>query len=194
MIPKNTAKVISFLLRNLAKVGYNINQVANSIRISVGSAFKILKALEKDNLLAAQAIGNAIYYSLNLENQEAVKLCELLLLEEKRQLAGYAKLYADSLQAFGGAELIVLFGSVLAKKEFNDVDALFVTGKVKETASFCLQLSKLRSKPVVPLILGKEDLVNEIRAGKEAVLDIIRKGVVLKGEPVFVEAIKNAKK
>ncbi len=194
MIPKNTAKLIRFLLRNIIEYGYNINQIAKSLKISVGSSFKILKDLEKNNIVIAQNIGNAINYKLNLDNLEAVKLCELLILEEKRQLNGYAKVYGELLQKFEKAELIVLFGSVLTKKEFNDVDVLFVTNKVKEVNDFCLELSKIRTKPIIPLMLKKEDLIKELKNKKDAIISLIKVGIVLKGESVFVEVIKNARR
>jgi len=194
MIPKNTAAVVRFLLRNIESYGYNSNQIAKFLNISVGSSFKILKELEKNKILASQTISNAVNYSLNLNNPEAAKLCELLLLEEKRQLRSYAKLYSESLQDFDKAELIILFGSVLTKKEFNDVDVLFVTKKTKEVTDFCLDLSKIRTKPVVPLILNKKDVIKEIKNRKEAILSLIKEGIILKGESVFIEIIKNAKK
>ena len=183
MIPKNTAKLMRFLLRDMSKYGYNVNQVARHLKISVGSSFKILKELEKNKIVNAESIGNAVNYNLNLENPETSKICELLLLEEKRQLNGYPKIYSEFLQEFKKAELIILFGSVLTKKEFNDVDVLFVTNKFKEVNDFCLELSKIRTKPVVPLILKKE-----------AILSLVKEGIILKGESVFIEVIKNAKK
>lgn len=194
MIPKNTAKLIRFLLRNIEKHGYNINQIAKSLKISVGSSFKILKELERNKLVTAESIGNAVNYNLNLDNPETVKLCELLLLEEKRQLSGYAKLYSESLQEFEKAELIILFGSILTKKEFNDVDVLFITNKPKEVNDFCLELPKIRTKPVVPLILKKKDLINEIKNKKEVILSLIKEGIIIKGESRFLEVIKNARK
>ena len=194
MIPKNTAKLIRFLLRNIERFGYNINQIAKYLKISVGSSFKILKDLEKNKIVTSQTIGNAVNHNLNLDNPETVKLCELLILEEKRQLSGYAKLYSESLQEFEKAELIILFGSIFKKKEFNDVDVLFVANKSKEVNDFCLELSKIRTKPVVPLILKKQDLIKELKNGKEAILSLIKEGIILKGESVFVELIKNAKK
>src|SRR3989338_2364182 len=113
MIPKNTAMVVMFLLRNTDKFGYNINQIARLNNISVGSVFKILKELEKDNLVIKNEISNASHYKLNFDNPETKKLCELLLLGEKRNLKGYAKLYADEVLKFKDAEMIILFGSVL---------------------------------------------------------------------------------
>src|SRR3989344_3439385 len=108
MISKNTAKLIRYLLRNIEKYGHNINKIAKSIDISVGSSFKILKDLEKS------------------------------------KLSSYAKLYSESLKEFKKAELIVLFGSILKKKEFNDVDVLFIANP-KEVNDFCLELSKTRT-------------------------------------------------
>lgn len=193
MKENNESRIIRFLLRNHAKPGFNINTIAKKLEISVGSAFKILKELEKKGMAAVERLGNACFYSLNLANEETAKLCELLLLGEKRNLAGYAKLYAEDIQKFGKADLIVMFGSVLRKKEFNDVDILFVTDKARDVSRFCLDLSKIRAKPVVPLILKKEDAIRELKEGKEVMQTIIKEGIVLTGESVFVEIIKNAK-
>lgn len=191
MIPKNTSKIILFLLKNINEFGYNINQISKVLKISVGSAFKILKDLEKDNITMHKEISNASYYKLNLNNKETTKICELLLLAEKRRLKGHAKIYAKDIMKFDSAEMIILFGSILKGKEFNDVDVLFVTGNVKKVNDFCLEISKIRTKPVVPLILKKEDLINEIKNRKDAILNIIKEGIILRGESEFIEVIKH---
>ena len=191
MIPKNTKKIILHLLRNLELV--NINQISKKISISVGSAFKILKDLEKNNIVLSSNLGNAKFYQINLNNEETIKWCEILLSEERRNLKGYSKVYAEEIQKFEHAELIILFGSVLNNKDFNDVDVLFITNKPKEVTNFCLNLYKIRSKPVVPLILKKEDLINEIKNKKEVVLNILKTGIILRGESVFLEVLKNVK-
>ncbi len=191
MIPKNTAMVVMFLLRNTDKFGYNINQIAKLNKISVGSAFKILKELEKDKLIIKNEISNASHYKLNVENPETTKLCELLLLAEKRNLKGYAKIYADEIIKFKDAEMMVIFGSVLRGKDFNDVDVLFITNQVKKVNNFCLEISKVKTKPVVPLIIKQEDLIKALKQKKEAIINMMKEGIVLKGEAVFLEVIKN---
>src|SRR3989344_4242679 len=170
MIPKNTGKVIMFLLRNLGKFGYNINQIAKLNKISVGNAFN---------------------YTLNFDNPETTKLCEFLLLAERRTLKGYAKIYADELIKFKDAEMMVIFGSVLRGKEFNDVDVLFVTNKVRKVNNFCLEISKVKTKPVVPLIMKQEDLIKALEQKKEAIVNMMKEGIVLKGEAVFFGVVKN---
>lgn len=191
MIPKNTAMVVMFLLRNTDKFSYNINQIAKLNKISVGSAFKILKELEKDKLIIKNEISNASHYTLNFDNPETTKLCELLLLAEKRDLKGYAKIYAEEIIEFKDAKMIVIFGSILRGKEFNDVDVLFITNQVKRVNNFCLEISKVKTKPVVPLIMTQEDLIKAMKQKKEAILGMMKEGIVLRGESIFVEVIKN---
>ncbi|MEK6959813.1 MAG: hypothetical protein AABX47_01450 [Nanoarchaeota archaeon] len=194
MIPKNTAKIIRLLLRRTDRIGLNINQIAKACEISVGSAFKILKSLENDRLASCQKIGNGSFYSLDLGNKEAVKICELLLLEERRNLKGYARLYAKDIETFGKAKMIVLFGSVLRGNRFNDVDALFVTERAKEAADFCDSLSAARTKVISPLIIPIYDLIREMKKGGGVVGSIVKEGVIIKGEDSFVEAIRDGRK
>lgn len=180
-----------YLLRNVNELGYNINQIAKLNSISVGSAFKVLKELEKNKLIIKKEISNASHYRLNFDNPETTKLCEFLLLAEKRGLKGYAKMYAEEVIKFKDAELIIIFGSVLKGKEFNDVDILFISSQTKKVNDFCLEISKVRTKPVVPLIMKREDLIKAMKQKKEAILSMIKEGIVLKGESIFVEAMKN---
>src|SRR3989344_3704565 len=191
MMPKNTKKILLYLLKNFEL--NNINQISKKLEISVGSAFKTLKKLEEENIVFVVNLGNAKYYKLNLESRETIKFCELLLLEEKRNLKGYAKIYSDEIENFKNADLIILFGSILRKKEFNDIDVLFITKEIKSVTQFCLDISKTKSKPVVPLIMKREDLINELKIKKDSILDVIRSGVVLKGGSIFLEVIKNVK-
>jgi predicted nucleotidyltransferase len=191
MIPKNTKKIILYLLRNL-ELG-NIYQISKKLSISVGSTFKILKDLEKNNLVLSSNLGNAKFYQINLNNEETIRWCEILLSEERRNLKGYSKIYAEEIQKFEHSELIILFGSVLTNKDFSDVDVLFITKKPKEVTKFCLNLSKIRTKPVVPLILKKEDLIKEIKHKKEVVLNILKTGVILLGESALLGMLKNVK-
>lgn len=191
MIPKNTKKIILYLLKNLELV--NINQISRLLKISVGSSFKILKELEKNNLVVSSDLGNAKFYQINLNNEETIKWCEILLSEERRNLKGYPKIYAEEIIKFEHAELIILFGSVLDNKDFNDVDTLFITNEPKEVTNFCLSISKIKTKPVVPLILKRVDFVKEIKSKKEVILKILKTGVILKGESVFIEVLKNVR-
>jgi len=73
-ITKNTTKIIEFLLKNIDKVGFNVNQLSRSINISVGSAHKILQELKKNDIVATTDLKSSIYYKLNLNNPDTVDI------------------------------------------------------------------------------------------------------------------------
>jgi len=191
-ITKNTSKIMEFLLRNIYKPGFNVNQVARLLNISVGSSHEILKELESKKIVKIIDLKTAIYYSLNLYNPDTIDICKLILRENKRSLSSIAKVYAEEIEKFGESGLIILFGSILTKKEFNDVDILFITDKVKEVNKFCNEISKIRTKPINPLIMTFKDFVDNMKLKHQAILNIINKGVIIKGEDKFLEALKNA--
>lgn len=60
----NKAAIFEFLYRNHGG-GYNINQVSRLLGISVGSAFKILKQLEREKYVNADKKNNALLYRIN---------------------------------------------------------------------------------------------------------------------------------
>ncbi len=193
MITKNSDKILGLLLRNPFEI-YNVNQISKKLKISIGSAHKIVKTLEAKEILKTQRLGNAIYYKLNFLNKEAQKLCELILLEDKgRRLAdnSIAKVYTHDIEQFK-AKLTILFGSILTKKRgANDVDVLFIVDKVDvaEVSKFCLSLSKLKTKPVVPLIMTLMDFKSKLKKRDKVILEIIRTGIILSGEEVFVGSL-----
>lgn len=196
MISKNTSKILNLLLRE--KELYNINQIARNLKLSVGSTHKILKDLEERSIVNAKVLGNAIYYTLNLDNQEAVKLLELILIEQRNKLVKgnkTAKIYAQDLEKYN-AKCIIIFGSILIKEEqAKDIDVLFLIKNKKEMqeiTKFCLDLSTIRTKKVNPLIILEEDLIKNIKNKNKAIVDIIKNGIILKGGEIFVKIIKNA--
>lgn len=189
---------MNFLIRNLEP--YNINQISRILNLSVGSVHKILKTLEKRYIVNIKELGNAIYYSLNFNNNEVIKLSELVLIEEKEDILKNnktANVYAQDLSKFD-AKLIILFGSILTKKnEANDVDVLFIVKnerQVKEVNKFCLDISKIRTKKVNLLVMLEEDFIKNLINKNKVIIDLIKNGVSLKGEEILIKAIKNAHK
>ena len=189
---------MNFLIRNLEQ--YNINQISRILDLSVGSAHKILKTLEKRSIADIEELGNAIYHTLNFNNNETIRLSELVLIEDKNNILRnnkIANIYAQDLEKFD-AKLIILFGSILTKKnEAKDVDVLFIVKnkkQIKDVNEFCLEISKIRTKKVNPLIMLEEDFIYNLIHKNKAIIDLIKNGVTLKGEGVLIKAIKNAHK
>ena len=82
-LTKNTKKIIEYLLKNIDKIGFNVNQLAKNLKISVGSSHKILKVLKKENMVQVIDLKSSIYYKLNLNNPDIIDICKLILRENK---------------------------------------------------------------------------------------------------------------
>ena len=135
---------------------------------------------------------SSIYYKLNLNNPDTVDICKLTLRKDKRNLPPYVKIYSDEIENFEQADIVILFGSILSKKEFNDVDVLFVTSEIKKASIFCNEVSKIRTKPINPLIMKFDDFVDNIIKENKIILEVLNKGIVIKGEGKYMDALKNA--
>lgn len=64
----NKAKILEFLYKN-NNDSYNINQISRLLGISVGSAFKILKELEKLDYVTVNKKNNALFYRVNISDR-----------------------------------------------------------------------------------------------------------------------------
>jgi len=76
MLAKNPASILKFLSSRKGQL-YNINQIARALKISVGSAHKILKEFERLSVVERRPLGNALYYTL-AETREAKLLLQVV--------------------------------------------------------------------------------------------------------------------
>ncbi|HAH19274.1 MAG TPA: hypothetical protein DCL49_00015 [Candidatus Omnitrophica bacterium] len=195
MFPLNLTKIIEFLFRNIPN-RYNVNQLSRELKISVGSAYKILKSLEKKSVLVSLKIGNGIYYVLNLDNKEAENITELVLIESRNKSLSknsHASIYAKDFK--DGEKLskaIILFGSILERKDTKDVDILFIIdkGKSKAVEDFCMKLSNLRPKRTNPLLMTMADFKKNIKKQDKVIADILKKGIILFGEDAVIDILR----
>ena len=195
MFPLNLTKIIEFLFRNIPN-RYNVNQLSRELKISVGSAYKILKSLEKKSVLVSLKIGNGIYYVLNLDNKEAENITELVLIESRNKSLSknsHASIYAKDFK--DGEKLskaIILFGSILERKDAKDVDILFIIdkGKSKAVEDFCMKLSNLRPKRTNPLLMTMADFKKNIKKQDKVIADILKKGIILFGEDAVIDILR----
>jgi len=197
MLSANLIKIVEFLFRNIPNK-FNINQIARELKISVGSAYKILKSLEKKGFLSSQKIGNGIYYALNLDNKEAENIIELVLMENRNKSLAknpHASIYAKDLKdAEKLTKAIILFGSILDTKDAKDIDVLFIIdkGKSKAVEDFCMKLSNLRPKRINPLLMTMADLKANIKKQDKVIVGILKKGIILFGEDVIINTLRGA--
>ncbi len=196
MLPNNLSRIIEYLFRNIPN-RFNVNQIARGLKISVGSAYKILKLLNQKGILISQNIGNGIYYTLNLVNEQTKSMVKLVLIENKNKFlekTPQAAIYAKDLkEAEKFCKSVILFGSILERKDAKDVDVLFIVtkGKTKKIEDFCLALSNSRPKRISPLIMTAADFRKNIARKDMIVTGVLRRGMIVFGEDTITRILGN---
>ena len=166
---------------------YNANSLAKVLDITSMGALKILKRLEKEGIVKARQIGKATTYKIS-QSDYAQHYITLLLSRELLQAESFVKRWVNEIKKLKSVQIAVLFGSVLRKKEVEDIDVLLVTDqknfpKLKKEIE---ELNKINIKRIHPMYQSFEDVIKNIKERDKPLLNAI-KGMVVLGEEKFLE-------
>lgn len=166
---------------------YNASGIAKLLGITPMGSLKIARKLEKENILKSKKIGKAKIYRLNMQNNYVSDYIKFLLKREAEQSPGYIKVWINELKKIKNADVAVLFGSVLRKKEAKDIDALLITTQKKfsELKKEVENINLINIKKLHPLYQSKEDVRANIKKEDKALLNAI-KGIVAFGEDKII--------
>jgi len=177
----NEQKIIKTLFKEF-NTPYNSRSISKQIGITHAGAFKILKKLEKEEVVKAQTIGKSIIYAINFDNPIANKKIELALVLEaqnyKHWLYEFKKL--EDL-----TEFVMLFGSILNdEKKARDIDLLILSKKENhdKIRKFIKERNEVNSKKIHLLLQTTEDFKKDVRGKNKPIIEIIKTGVVLYGQ------------
>lgn len=194
MKTKNEAKAVLSILKSPEKE-YNANNLSKIIAITPMGALKILKKLEKEDVLVSSKIANASYYRVNFSSSYASDYAAFLLKDEAEHSPSYAKRWISELRKIKEADIAIIFGSAIKSEEkAKDIDALFVVAGRKFDAlkEEIKKLNLLNEKKIHPIFQTKKDLLRNIGKKDPVVLSAI-KGVAAFGEREFVDLLGSAK-
>lgn len=161
----NEFSVLSFLVRNFSEK-LTIRSVAQRLKFSPAGVFNILKKLEKENIVIWEKLGTGLFYSVNFENKIAEHLSAIVLLysDEKIEKINVEQLKQAKAAIFDKKSLLLIIDNVT----ILDV-----------------------SIPNVDVIAKTEDEITDLFRKKDAaMLQFLKKGIVLFGEDKVVEIIK----
>ncbi len=170
---------------------YNANNMAQHLGISSMGALKIARRLEKENILKSKQIGKARIYKIDMKNDYAKEYVEFLLKREAEHAPAQVKVWVKELRKIKNADIAILFGSVLRKKEANDIDALFITNQKKfsELKKEVENINLINIKKLHPLYQSNKDIKANIKKEDKALLSAI-KGIVAFGENKIIKLIE----
>lgn len=186
----NEEKAILKILKDYNKE-YNANNLSKSLGLTSMGSLKLLRRLEKQNVVKIRKVSNINFYNLNFEDQYVKDYVSLILRKEADNSSAFVKRWVNEIRKIRLAETAVIFGSVLSKgKNAKDVDVLFVV-KNNKFGGLKKELSKLNDiseKKIHAVYQTKGDLFKNIEGKDKVVLEIL-KGVVVLGEKNFVDLL-----
>ena len=161
----NEFSVLSFLVRNFAEK-LTIRSIAQRLNFSAAGVFNILKKLEKRNIVVGQKLGSGLFYSINFDNKIAGHLAAVVLLYSDEKIAfDIEKIKQAKAAVFDRKSLLLLTDSMTA------IDFTMPNIEVS--------------------VKTEDEIIALLRKKDTAMLQLLKKGVVLFGEDKIVQIIKN---
>jgi len=161
---------------------HNSRTISKLIGISHAGAFKILKKLEKREIVVPKRIGNAVIYSLNAKNPIVSKEVELALIIEAKNFERWSE---DFKELGNKVNFLILFGSILRnEKEAKDIDLLIVAEKknFKYIEKIIGARKRISNKRIHALIQTSDNFKSDVDKGNKTMIEILKKGIVLFGQ------------
>jgi len=183
-------KVVEALGRRVFE-GHNINQLARLSGVNVATTHRMLKEMERGNLVLRETKGNNVFYRPNLKNSTMLKYCELSSIERRK---GFIKKHPDF---YGKIERLadkagcaVLFGS-LARNEKRpaDIDILLLSEKGMNIKAL---KRDVKGTNISPLYMEFHEFAGKLKEKNSILLEIVKDGIVLFGEDKYWELVKRA--
>jgi len=181
-------EIIKLLFKDFLNF-YNSRNISKIIGISHPGSFKILKKLEKNQIVKAKQIGKAIIYTLNFHNPITSREIEMVLTIE-------AQIYRRWVEEFKELEheshFVILFGSILKDEESaKDIDLLVVANKnnFKEIKNIIDRKNEISNKKIHLIFQDIEEFKKDVGGNNKVMIEIIKKGIVLFGQDKIRQAI-----
>ncbi len=193
IITENEMEAILLLLKDF-DADYNANNLSKKLGITPMGALKILKKMEKQKLLNAKQMGKAMFYKPNLNSNYTRNFLKFLLQKKAEETKPGVKRWVKELRKLqDNAEIGILFGSVLEKESYNDVDLLIVLKQSQNSKINILinEISRINIKKIHVIKQTKEDVKQNIKKGDKVVLNAIKNGIVLFGYEKILKVIQD---
>ncbi len=172
---------------------YNANLLAKKLEISRFGAGRVLKDLEKQSLVVSREYGKARFHKVNLEEEYARKVIEVLLMGEVRKKA--RRWIWEFREWYKDIHVAIIFGSAPRNyKEADDIDMVLVVDKKfwKKRKDFIEKKNQILLKPLHPIWQSPNDLVKNLTLPDPVLLSALKFGYILHGYQEVIEAVRLA--
>jgi DNA-binding Lrp family transcriptional regulator len=180
---KNETRVLVAIFKDVA-TEHNANTLSKILGITRMGTLNILKKLEQQGILVSKKLGKVAYYRPDIKSDYARSYIRFALQKEAEQSIPRVKRWVSELRKFeSSAEIGILFGSVISKEKFDDVDVLLVfdDAKIRDVQKILEGINTINIKKVHLVKQKRNDFKENLARHDKVVLEILRTGMVLFG-------------
>jgi len=197
VIESSTKRLMLLLLKDFSRT-HTITSVAKQLNMSRVGIWKILKQLQLEAFIKLTPVGSGktstSIINLNWENIIVEKSLALYLTEEALKQRRWRINFADLEKL---VEFMILFGSVLhSPKEAKDIDIIIISQKRKfiKIQKILDKIQKSQIKKIHVINFTEREFKEELKKPNKALLDAIKKGVILFTQEKFIQFMKDISK
>lgn len=190
-LTKKESEVLLTLFKDLNK-DYNANSLSKLTGITPRGALKILKNLKSQNLLVSKQLGKATFYKINFNDEYAIRLLPILLMNESKEKA--TRWLAEFNELFEHIDIAIIFGSITRNpKTAKDIDLLIVFKKEKHNIinEIIKKRRNISTKPIHLVKQTPKDFIKNLKKKDTVLLNVIKRGYVLTGYDQLIKILKN---
>lgn len=207
LIPAGRKKILEVFLKDPFKE-IHLREIARLSRSSLANVDSSMRLFVKNDIFKRNEMKHSTFFKPNLENDETIKIFELLELERRKtfyaknkNIARLLKKYTDTIIELSSKriQLVVLFGSV-ARSEWikgSDIDILAVVPEKEKDIIGILNKAKTDVSPLLeirPISTTTKKFIDGYKAKQEFYDNLWKDRIVLYNEFLFWQLIREAGK
>jgi len=192
-ISSNEMKAILMIFKDFSS-SYNANNLSKKLNITSMGCLKILKNLEKKKILISKQLGKARFYKIDFENSYAKTYVQFILENEAEEsIPKIKKVVKEIRKLQENADIGIVFGSVLNKENYADIDLLLVLEKRRNVNidKAVGEINKINIKKIHALKQTEEDLIKNLKENNVIVISAIKEGIVAFGYEKVIKVIED---
>jgi len=192
-ISPNEMKTLLMIFKDYSS-SYNANNLSKKLNITSMGCLKILKNLEKKKILTSKQLGKARFYKIDFENSYAKTYVQFILENEAEEsIPKIKKVVKEIRKLQENADIGIVFGSVLNKENYADIDLLLVLEKRRNVNidKAVGEINKINIKKIHALKQTEEDLIKNLKENNVIVISAIKEGIVAFGYEKVIKVIED---
>ncbi len=192
-VTQNEARAALWILKDFSN-NYNANNLSHELGLSSMGVLKILKRLEKRGVLKSKKFGKVVFYKPNFNNDYTFSYLSFLLEKEAQESIPRIKRWVTDLKSLKELGLIgILFGSVITKENYNDIDLILVLEQPSNVRVNKLidNLNKISTKRIHLVKQSLNDFKSNLLKQDKVILNALKTSIIIFGYDKFIEVMSS---